>query len=210
MLELDNFSKNYGVTPVLQISKMVLSPGIHWIQGENGSGKSTLLKVLAGLLHFKGTVCLEDRIDLKKQPLAYRQKVNFAESEPAFPSFLTGWDMIKLFAKAKGASQRQLAYYVDAFNMRDYLVDPLGSYSAGMAKKLSLVLAFLGNPKLILLDEPFITLDHRALNELAQWIKTSHRKNGIDFIITSHQNIPSAIPIDSTFLLAHQTLTPLD
>jgi len=206
MLQLNNFSKHYGATPVLQIPKLQLGHGIHWIQGENGSGKSTLLKALAGLLHFKGTVLLENVIDLKKQPLAYRQRVNFAESEPAFPSFITGRDMIKLFVKAKNASQQQQAYYINAFNMHDYLDDPLSNYSAGMVKKLSLVLAFLGNPKLILLDEPFITLDHNALDELAQWIKIAREQHGINFIITSHQTIPLAVPIDSTFILAHHTL----
>lgn len=207
MLTLHNFSKQYGSTPILQIPTLDLTPGIHWIQGKNGSGKSTLLKILAGLLHFKGTVTLENTIDLKKHPMNYRRLVNFAESEPAFPAFFTGWDMIKLFTNAKKASQEQLSRYINGFHMQDYLGDPLAAYSAGMIKKLSLVLAFLGNPKLILLDEPFITLDNNALNVLAQWMKESYEQKEVNFIITSHQTIPIAIPIHHTFILANRTLT---
>lgn len=208
MLELCNFSKAYHFSPVLEIAQLELLSGIHWIQGQNGSGKSTLLKALAGLIHFEGTVILEARIALKKNPLRYRQQVNFAESEPNFPSFLTGQDMVCLFIKAKKGGQEQATALTNGFHMADYLMQPLSSYSAGMLKKLSLVLAFLGSPSLILLDEPFITLDQHAVNQLAHWIRTGHEQQGINFIITSHQAIPSDVPIDYTFTLMNCGLTP--
>ncbi|GAA4791089.1 ABC transporter ATP-binding protein [Olivibacter ginsenosidimutans] len=210
MLQFHNFAKAYGVQPVLQIEKLALPSGIHWIQGDNGTGKSTLLKALAGLIHFKGTVLLDGDIDLKKQPLAYRKRVNFAESEAAFPLFLNGQDMIKLFMKAKNATQEQLWALINGFGMSDYLTQPLSSYSAGMLKKLSLVLAFLGKPSLLLLDEPFITLDQQAIEQLAHWIKERHEQQQINFILTSHQAIPSNVPIDYTFKLINQGLTPLN
>lgn len=210
MLTLRDFSKQYTDKPILQIPEWTFHPGIHWIQGSNGAGKSTLLKVLAGLLHFKGSVCLDDQSDLKKQPISYRKLVNFAESEPAFPSFLTGMDMLKLFEQAKNAPSGRSLTLAESFQMNGYLRDTLSSYSAGMIKKLSLLLAFLGNPKLILLDEPFITLDKTSLRVLAEWIKTAHKDEAVSFIITSHQSLPKAIPITTTFLLENQTLSKLD
>lgn len=207
MLTLLNFSKQYTATPILKIPEQTFSSGIHWIRGQNGSGKSTLLKVLAGLLHFEGSVCLMDQFSVKKHPISYRKLVNFAESEPAFPGFLTGMDMLRFFEHAKSAPSGQSLSLTKSFHMTDYLEHPLANYSAGMIKKLSLVLAFLGNPKLILLDEPFITLDEDTLYELGKWIEKGYEEKHISFIITSHQKLPKGIPITGTFILKNQTLS---
>ncbi len=205
MIEFKNFSKYYGATPILKIEYLRLDTGIHWVQGENGSGKSTLLKAMAGILHFNGSISLPD-ISLKKHPVEYRRLVNFGESEPLYPGYLTGWDMIRLFASAKMASEDQISYYVESLEMRNYLDDPLAGYSTGMTKKLSLVLGFLGNPKLILLDEPFITLDKKSTLQLAQWIKDGYEQKGISFILTSHQAVPEIISLNNTFVMKDQTL----
>lgn len=205
MLEISNFSKSYGLTNILEIPQLKISEGITWIQGKNGSGKSTLLKVIAGLLDFKGDVLIENRISLKKQPIAYRRIVNFAESEPLFPGNLNGWDMINLFLAAKQGSLELITNYMRGFEMIGYLDDPIKNYSAGMVKTLSLVLGFIGQPKLILLDEPFITLDSHAMLLLSRWIGDEHKK-GVNFIITSHQAMPDAMILHNTYILEKRTL----
>lgn len=205
MLEVNNLSKRYGAHTVLEISQQRFDSGVVWIKGSNGSGKSTLLKILAGLIDFKGQVIYSGNINLKKHPIAYRTLVNFAESEPLFPPFFTGWDMINLFLKTKAGSFQTLSSFIKDFDMNGYLHYEIESYSAGMMKKLSLALAFIGNPGLILLDEPFITLDGKAIDKLAEWIKKT-AVLGVDFIITSHQTIPSAVPINSTFFLSNKKL----
>lgn len=210
MLEFENFQKKYGAVTVLRITSLHLEPGIHWIQGRNGSGKSTLLKSVAGIIHFDGSIRLTTGLSIKKQPVAYRQAVNFAESEPLYPEFFNGWDMIGLFSKAKGAPDEQVDMLINGFDMGQYLADPVGGYSSGMLKKLSLILAFLGNPSLILLDEPFITLDHKATLQLADWICEGYQQQQISFIITSHQSLPETIPLNNTFELSQQQLTAQD
>src|ERR1700710_1469668 len=110
MLQFVNYKKAYGSYPALQIPDVNLNAGIYWIKGVNGSGKSTLLKSIAGILSFKGDLILADNISIKKQPMAYRKLVNFAEAEPIFPEFLTGMEMIKLFASAKDAQAGQEQY----------------------------------------------------------------------------------------------------
>ncbi|SEN15548.1 ABC-2 type transport system ATP-binding protein [bacterium A37T11] len=206
MLTFEHFQKSYGPNRILGIDKLMLEAGIHWIQGTNGSGKSTLLKAIAGLIHFHGSIVLENRFNLKKQPVAYRQQINFAESEPLYPGYFNGWDMIRLFAKAKKAPDNQITQLVEGLGMVEYLNEPLAGYSSGMLKKLSLVLGFLGQPSLILLDEPFITLDQAALNQLAEWIRDTHLLKNVNFLITSHQTIPLSIPLTRTFLLSNQQL----
>lgn len=207
MLHFVEFKKFYGNFPALTIADFNIEPGIYWIKGVNGSGKSTLLKSIAGILAFDGDIVLNDNISIKKQPVAYRKLVNFAEAEPLFPEFLTGMEMVKLFASAKDAPAAQEQQFIDSMKMQSYIERPIGTYSSGMLKKLSLVLAFLGKPKLILLDEPLITIDTESLKILYSWIRREHAESGVSFLLSSHQALDDDEKIDAGMLLVEgQTL----
>jgi len=186
MLHFNQFEKSYFDHLVLKIDNIKLPEGVFWIKGSNGTGKSTLLKAIAGILSFKGDIAI-GTVYLKNHGVAYRKLVNFAAAEPLFPEFLSGAEMIGLFAKAKGAIPGQAEALITDIGMQDYINNPLGSYSSGMLKKLSLVLAFLGKPKLILLDEPLNTIDAESLEILYRWINEKHEKEKISFILSSHQ-----------------------
>jgi len=201
MLHFVEFKKFYGNFPALTIADFNIEPGIYWIKGVNGSGKSTLLKSIAGILAFDGDIVLNDNISIKKQPVAYRKLVNFAEAEPLFPEFLTGMEMVKLFASAKDAPAAQEQQFIDSMKMQSYIERPVGTYSSGMLKKLSLVLAFLGKPKLILLDEPLITIDTESLKILYSWMRREHAENGVSFLLSSHQALDEDEKIDAGMLL---------
>jgi ABC-2 type transport system ATP-binding protein len=192
MLHIQNFRKFYGCHLALDIDDFTFEPGIYWVKGQNGSGKSTLLKAIAGILYFEGDIILNNHISLKNHPIAYRSQVNFAEAEPIFPGFLTGKELIRLFASAKDAPEGQETYFIQNMKMDTYLNQPIREYSSGMVKKLSLVLAFIGKPKIILLDEPLITLDQESLQVLNNWIAENHRENGTSFLLTSHQPLEPA------------------
>jgi ABC-2 type transport system ATP-binding protein len=187
MLQFVEFQKSYSNFPALKIDDLIIDPGIYWVKGVNGSGKSTLLKSIAGILSFNGDIVLNGNISIKKDPVAYRKLVNFAEAEPLFPEFLTGMEMIKLFVSAKDAPEGQEQFFIESMKMQGYVDRPIGTYSSGMLKKLSLVLAFLGKPKLILLDEPLITIDTESLKILYNWINMQHKENGVSFMLSSHQ-----------------------
>lgn len=191
MVQFDRFAKQYGTTTILQIDTLILSAGIYWVTGANGAGKSTLLRAMAGVLHFRGDISWGS-LRLKKDVVPYRRVVNFAEAEPLFPEFLTGMEMIDLFRTAKGGARGQEEYYIESMHMQAYIHQPIGTYSSGMLKKLSLVLAFLGTPQLILLDEPAITLDVQALGVLTRWIAAEHARQGTTFLISSHQPLAIA------------------
>jgi ABC-2 type transport system ATP-binding protein len=205
MLEIRNFTKAYGSFTVLRMDDLMIKPGVFWIKGVNGSGKSTLLKAVAGILDFEGEILLGGKINLKEHPVAYRRRVNFAEAEPVFPEFLTGKEMMRLFASAKGAPSQQPDYLVDSMHMHAYVNEPLSTYSSGMLKKLSLALAFLGKPDLILLDEPLITMDTASLQVLYRWIEERHRDEHVSFFLSSHQPLETAVT--GTLTVANQTVT---
>jgi len=186
MLHFNQFEKSYLGHLVLKIDNIKIPEGVFWIKGNNGTGKSTLLKSIAGILAFKGDIAL-GTVYLKNHGVSYRRLVNFAAAEPLFPEFLSGAEMISLFAKAKGALPGQAETLLSEMGMKDYINNPLGAYSSGMLKKLSLVLAFLGKPKLILLDEPLNTIDITSLEVLYRWINEKQEKEQISFLLSSHQ-----------------------
>jgi len=189
MLRFANFKKSFGRSTILEIDNLIIDPGVYWVKGINGSGKTTLLKSIAGIINFDGDIFIDDGVSIKKQPVSYRALVNFAEAEPIFPTFLSGDDMIRLFSQAKRAQKNQYYPLVEQLKMDEYLADPIGSYSSGMLKKLSLVLAFLGSPRFILLDEPLITLDNDSLTTIRYWIAETNVQNQVTFLLSSHQHL---------------------
>ncbi|WP_296703916.1 ATP-binding cassette domain-containing protein [Algoriphagus sp.] len=184
MLSIQNFQKNYDTGFKMAIEQLTFSEGIHLIKGKNGSGKSTLLKAIAGIHDFKGDIILNG-ISQKKEPIAYRKLVNFTEAEPIFPAFLSLDELINFSAKIMHSDTQQINKLKTTLDIGDYAKNPISSYSSGMLKKSALLLAFLGKPKLIILDEPFTTIDQTTQGELKRLI-LSKLENGISFLLTSH------------------------
>jgi len=192
MLTISNYQKKYpgSNNPVLSIETLHLDKGTYWLKGENGSGKTSLMKSIAGLIPFNGDIQVNN-LHIHKQRMAYTAIVNYAEAEPLYPLFLTGKEMISFYcATKKGPFPQQLFndLGVEHFQHQKRL-----TYSSCMIKKLSIVLAFIGNPSLILLDEPLIALDTASVTILQQTIASYHH-SGVSFIITSHQ------PLDETII----------
>lgn len=207
MLQLTNFSKTYHGRAVLRIDSFAFSSGTYWIQGANGSGKSTLLQAIAGITPFAGDILLAGQLSVKKQAVAYRRLVNFAEAEPVFPSFLTGLELIHLFRAAKKGPPHQEDFYLEGLQMTAYVHEPVSIYSSGMLKKLSLVLAFLGQPTCIILDEPLTTLDAAAIPVLVSWMARQQAQQGTSFLLSSHQAFAAeTLPVLHKLLLEDATL----
>lgn len=206
MLTLNSFEKSFGDNLILKIPDITFDKGIQWIKGRNGSGKSTLFNCLAGLTPYKGSVSLNG-IDLKKSPLAYKLKVNFSESEPLFPEFLTGNELIKFYAKLKKTGDHQSSELASLLGVSKYADKACGTYSSGMMKKLSILLAFLGRPELIILDEPLITLDKEAQQIVSELIKNKHEQ-GVSFLFATHQDFENALILPSqTYMVNEQSIT---
>ena len=206
MLTIHGLHKAYDDRTILQIDALTLPNGVHWVQGENGAGKTTLFRCLAGVLPCEGMVELDKQFQPKKQAREYRLRVNLGEAEPLYPEFLTGTDLLLAVAEAKQAPNGQLESLCESLGVGNYRHNRVGTYSSGMLKKLSLVMALLGQPRWVLLDEPLITLDPDAQAALLQLLAQGHQA-GVNYLLSSHQAWSTQLlPTDSIYQLAHQTL----
>lgn len=187
MVELLNFSKKYNRRPVLDIDHWVFEKGLYLLKGINGSGKSTLLQSMAARIPFDGQVKINDVL-LKKNPRYCREKVSYAAAEPVFPEFVGGRDLLAFFERTKGVSTWTLDVLKSGFGAEGFLDDGTGTYSSGMLKKLSLLLAFSGRPQWILLDEPYNGLDIQSAEVLSAFIEKLYYDYQVGFIISSHQS----------------------
>ncbi|MEP7129415.1 MAG: ATP-binding cassette domain-containing protein [Chitinophagales bacterium] len=207
MIHLSSIRKSYGSHTVVDVSDFQLNNGIYWLKGINGSGKTTLMKLIAGLLPFEGDVIIDETISIKKNRSDYLRLVNYAEAEPLYPPFLSGNDLLQLFVKTKQAPEEQSAELIAALQVNSFIENPLGTYSSGMMKKISLLLAFIGQPKLIMLDEPLVSIDDKTVPTINNLIRDYHENKGVIFLLTSHQAFEStAFPITHQLQMENNTV----
>jgi ABC-2 type transport system ATP-binding protein len=204
---VQNFLKSYNNHPVLNIHTLDISSGVHWFEGENGSGKSTFFRTIAGIIPFDGEMELCGTKNNKENAVNYRRLVNYAYAEPKYPDYLSGADIIKFVNEARGSNERQVNELIERFRINDFYKNTIHTYSSGMLKKISLITAFLGNPKLILLDEPFTTIDSQTADLVYELIN-EYRINDISFFIASHQPLDSTkVKTDNRFRVAEGKIT---
>lgn len=206
MLRFHHFEKAYKGRRILQISDFRIGPGISWVQGPNGAGKSSLFRSVCGMIPSSGEIWLEDKWELNRDPVDFRLRVNYGEAEPQYPGFLRGHDLLDFVARSKRDPARNWEKLAEQLGMMDYIGQPFSTYSSGMLKKVSLVAAFLGPARLILLDEPLITLDKASVQLLYNWIREA-KAAGKSLLLSSHQEMPEIeVPIDHRLEIRDQTL----
>jgi ABC-2 type transport system ATP-binding protein len=208
MLTIQQVRKEYAGTLILDIPDLSFERGIYWLTGANGSGKTTLLRMIAGMASFKGSILLND-IDLHKQPASYRGQVGWAEAEPLYPPFVTARDLINFYRGTRKPGPQQVDALIDFFAVGSFIDLTVEAYSSGMVKRLSLLLAFIGAPSLILLDEPLATLDAEGAQVLPTLIREYRTKHNTSFIFSSHQPIADdALVIDKKLIITNRTIQP--
>ena len=204
-LTINKLIKRYGGNTILEFDEWKVNEGCYWIKGGNGKGKTTLFKIIAGQTPFSGTVALND-IFLHKQPVSYRSGISYAEAEPLYPDFLTGTELLDYVIAIRKADRQSAAEITRLFKMDTFMHHQTGTYSSGMLKKLSLILAFTGTIQLYILDEPFITIDKEAAAILYQLINNQIQQ-GKTILISSHQDIdPALITLSGIFEIDNQRM----
>ena len=189
MLEFRGIEKSFGSEPLFSIASQTLDKGIYWLQGPNGCGKTTLLRTIAGILPVEGDILLQGH-SLRNDAVGYRRLVAWADAEPLYPGFLTGEDLLNFYSDILRPEPQLVGNLCERLGVRSWLTSRVAAWSSGMTKKIALLLAFLGRPALIVLDEPLITLDEAAISELIALIREYHERYSTSFLLTSHQPLP--------------------
>lgn len=189
MLRIENLTKTYGEKRAVDNLSLRIAPGeIYGFIGHNGAGKTTTLKAVVGILQFdKGEVFIKGE-SIRKNPLACKQKIAYIPDNPDLYEFMTGIKFLNFIADIFGVSeekrQERIRKYADLFEMTENLAQPIASYSHGMKQKLAIISAWIHEPKLIIMDEPFVGLDPKAAHILKQMMREVCDEGGAIFFST--------------------------
>ena len=189
MLAIQHLTKRYGEKKAVDDLSLHIAPGeIYGFIGHNGAGKTTTLKSVVGILQFDEGEITIDGHSIKAEPLACKRELAYIPDNPDLYDFMTGIKYLNFVADifGVGAAERQerIRRYADAFELTDDLAQPIAAYSHGMKQKLAIIAAWLHQPKLILMDEPFVGLDPKASHLLKGMMREVCDNGGAIFFST--------------------------
>ncbi len=189
MIEFKNVTKKYGnKIAVDNISFNVLDGDIFAFIGHNGAGKTTLIKALVGIHDFEEGDILIDGISIKKNPIACKKLMAFVPDNPETYEHMKGIDYINficdMYDTPKEIRAENINKYSKMLNIEDRLNDTIDSYSHGMKQKVVLIAALAHNPKILVMDEPFVGLDPKAVFEVKEIINEMTKEGKIIFYST--------------------------
>ena len=189
MLNIEHLTKAYGEKKAVDDLNLHIVPGeIYGFIGHNGAGKTTTLKSVAGILQFDEGEITIDGISIKENPLECKRRFAYIPDNPDLYDYMTGIKYLNFIADifGVGANERQerIRKYADAFELTADLAQPIAAYSHGMKQKLAIISAWLHEPKLILMDEPFVGLDPKASHLLKEMMREMCDEGGAIFFST--------------------------
>ena len=189
MLTIQHLTKRYGEKKAVDDLSLHIAPGeIYGFIGHNGAGKTTTLKSVVGILQFDEGEITIDGHSVKADPLTCKRELAYIPDNPDLYDFMTGIKYLNFVADifGVGAAERQarIRRYADAFELTDDLAQPIAAYSHGMKQKLAIIAAWLHQPRLIIMDEPFVGLDPKASHLLKGMMREVCDNGGAIFFST--------------------------
>ena len=189
MLDIQHLTKTYGEKKAVDDLTLHIAPGeIYGFIGHNGAGKTTTLKSVVGILQFdQGEITIDGR-SIKADPLGCKREMAYIPDNPDLYDYMTGIKYLNFIADVFGVDaqtrQERIRTYADAFELTGDLAQPIAAYSHGMKQKLSIIAAWLHDPKVIIMDEPFVGLDPKAAHLLKGMMREVCNAGGAIFFST--------------------------
>ena len=188
MLRIEHLTKIYGDKKAVDDLSLTIAPGeIFGFIGHNGAGKTTTIKSCCGILRFddgKISVC---GTDIAENPLEAKKKIAYIPDNPDMYDYLSGIKYLNFIADIYGIGAER-AEKIDTlakrFNILGDLAQPISAYSHGMKQKLAIIAAWMHEPKLIIMDEPFVGLDPVSSHDLKLMMREHCDKGGAIFFST--------------------------
>ena len=176
MLKIEHLTKIYGEKRAVDDLSLHIQPGeIYGFIGHNGAGKTTTLKACCGILQYDSGEITVDGVSMKQNPMTCKGKIAYIPDNPDLYEFMTGIQFLNfvadIFGVSAAARQERIRKYADAFELTADLGQPISAYSHGMKQKLAIISALLHEPKLIIMDEPFVGLDPKASHLLKELMR---------------------------------------
>ena len=189
MLDIQHLTKTYGEKKAVDDLTLHIAPGeIYGFIGHNGAGKTTTLKAVVGILQFdSGEITVGGR-SIRTDPLGCKRQLAYIPDNPDLYDYMTGIKYLHFIADVFGVDaqtrQERIRRYADTFELTDDLAQPIAAYSHGMKQKLAIIAAWLHDPKLIIMDEPFVGLDPKAAHILKGMMREVCDNGGAIFFST--------------------------
>lgn len=189
MLKIEHFTKTYGQKKAVDDLSLHIQKGeIYGFIGHNGAGKTTTIKACCGILGFDSGEIYVDGVSIKDNPLACKKKIAYIPDNPDLYDFMSGTAYLNFIADIFGISnaerKERISKYAELFEIKDSLAQPISSYSHGMKQKLAIISALIHDPKLIIMDEPFVGLDPKASHILKGLMRDICDNGGAIFFST--------------------------
>ena len=189
MLTIDHLTKTFGEKKAVDDLTLHIAPGeIYGFIGHNGAGKTTTLKSVVGIQQFDSGEIRIGGHSIKDEPLACKRMLAYIPDNPDLYDFMTGIKYLNFIADIFGVDaqvrQERIRKYADLFELTNDLAQPIAAYSHGMKQKLAIISAWLHEPKLILMDEPFVGLDPKASHILKGMMREVCDAGGAIFFST--------------------------
>ena len=189
MLQIQHLTKRFGDKVAVDDLSLHIAPGeIYGFIGHNGAGKTTTLRSVAGIQQFDEGEILIGGVSIKTDPLACKRTMAYIPDNPDLYDYMTGIQFLNfigdVFAVPADVRQSRIRDYAGRFELTDDLAQPISAYSHGMKQKLAIISAWLHQPRLILMDEPFVGLDPKASHLLKEMMHEVCSDGGAIFFST--------------------------
>ena len=189
MLRIEHLTKIYGDKKAVDDLSLHIRPGeIYGFIGHNGAGKTTTLKSCCGILQYDSGEITVDGFSMKRDPIACKGKIAYIPDNPDLYEFMTGIQFLNfvadIFSVSAADRKSRIEKYASLFEITGDLNQPISAYSHGMKQKLAIISALLHEPKLIMMDEPFVGLDPKASHLLKEMMKDMCAKGCAIFFST--------------------------